>query len=88
MEELNEIQQEVDKRKYIESEKSGFDLSGQMSYCRYCPFKTGQSCLIEHKYRVENNFCAKAYNCEVNNYEKQRQANNKRNNRGKNNNKK
>ena len=32
----SELQIALDKRKYIESEKQGKDLSGFMDYCEYC----------------------------------------------------
>ena len=58
----NERQAQLDKEKYIASEKLNMDMSGSMQYCRFCPYKANSKCQIEHEDRLADNTCAKAYN--------------------------
>lgn len=51
-----------DLSKWLESKKEGYDKSGSMDYCEYCPYQKSFNCEVEHEERVANSFCAKAYN--------------------------
>lgn len=63
-----ERQESLDKKKWLESEKYGIDMSGAMRWCDYCgnqyrnPVKHGFACTASHENRVEYCMCAKAYN--------------------------
>lgn len=59
---LIELQQRCDKKKYIESEKAGMDLSGGMEYCSVCKYANGEGCDIDHNTRVALSACGRAYN--------------------------
>ncbi|MBQ2894960.1 MAG: hypothetical protein IJE92_05525 [Clostridia bacterium] len=54
-------QASLDKEKWLESEKMGVDMSGEMPYCGDCEHQL-LGCLATHEKRVENCLCAKAYN--------------------------
>lgn len=65
---LNEIQKRLDKKKWLESEKQGFDMSGCMPYCAKCqyadhshPTENGK-CYATQEEKTHYSFCAKAYN--------------------------
>lgn len=45
-----ELQKKLDKRKYLESERQGKDLSGFMNYCEYCVMQ-----LKDFQITTENN---------------------------------
>lgn len=63
-----ERQASLDKKKWLESEKYGFDMGGQMRWCDYCgnqyrnPLKPHFACTASQESRVEHCMCAKAYN--------------------------
>lgn len=62
---LDALQKELDKTKYIQSEIAKQDLSGEMPYCKNCAFqranaeKTRNICNLDRKPIVENQVCAK-----------------------------
>lgn len=65
---LSETQKRLDKKKWLESEKQGYDMGGCMTYCEKCeyadhshPTEKGK-CYATQEERVTNSFCAKAYN--------------------------
>ena len=53
-------QKQLDKRKWLESEQWGSDLSGLMPYCGYCTYSL--NCPISQMDREMNCLCAKAWN--------------------------
>lgn len=64
------IQKNLDKKKWLESEKQQRDMSGEMPYCVKCDFRfpseptnlhTKHYCKAEAR-RSEKCLCAKAYN--------------------------
>ena len=59
-----ERQKSLDKKKWLESEKHGKDLSGKMPYCKDCYnkwlFKSG--CAVTQEEREQKCLCATAYN--------------------------
>ena len=55
-------QERLDKKKYLDSEKFGFDLSGHLAHCQVCPCMKDTHCLASHDERVEYSLCARAYN--------------------------
>lgn len=58
-----ERQTALDKRKWIESEKEGCDMSGDMPYCEHCEEQTRfRSCVATQEERESVCLCAKAYN--------------------------
>ena len=58
-----ERQKQLDKRKWIESEKEGYDKGGYMSYCDHCLWQDSWlNCTANQEDRVDNELCAKAYN--------------------------
>ena len=59
-----ERQKSLDKKKQLESEKAGTDLSGKMDYCRYCLFQrlNGGGCACTREHKEFWSLCAKAYN--------------------------
>ena len=58
-----DLQQQLDKEKWLESEKAGYDKSGDMPYCEHCFYKELDGfCSQPHKERECNSLCAKAYN--------------------------
>ena len=56
------LQDELDRRKWLKSEKQGRDLSGKMPYCTVCTSR-GQhcSCLATQNERLKSSLCAEAY---------------------------
>lgn len=63
-----ERQRSLDKKKWLESEQQGFDMSGCMLYCEKCgyadhshPTENGK-CYAKQENRNLNCLCAKAYN--------------------------
>lgn len=63
MAKLEETQKSCDKKKYLESMKEKRDMSGAMDYCIECKHSTMEyTCDIEHKQRVQDRACARAYN--------------------------
>ena len=62
---LDALQKELDKTKYIQSEIAKQDLSGEMPCCKNCAFqranaeKTRNICNLDRKSIVENQVCAK-----------------------------
>lgn len=62
MAKLIDTQKMCDKKKYLESEKLGKDMSGSMDYCTKCEYsKSVGSCVMPHEERVRTNACARAY---------------------------
>lgn len=67
-----ERQKSLDKKKWLESEKKGEDMSGQMGWCPYCEhFDSDVSwfhqciirwCTATQEEREKQCLCAKAYN--------------------------
>lgn len=58
-----ERQRSLDKKKWVESEKSGIDKSGIMIYCSYCEYcSSGFKCKATQQEREARSLCAKAYN--------------------------
>lgn len=58
-----ERQASLDKRKWIESEKSKVDCSGTMIYCSFCEYRSsGFKCKATQQEREIKCLCAKAYN--------------------------
>lgn len=57
--ELNELQKQLDEKKYLESEIARRDLSGKMSYCEGCSFRHFADCQLTHESRIANNVCAR-----------------------------
>lgn len=60
-------QSSLDKKKWIESENAGEDLSGKMLCCYHCEFQADERnfdavCTKTHEERVKHCYCAKAYN--------------------------
>lgn len=55
-------QASLDKQKWLESEKMGRNMSGEMPYCAGCEYQVYDCCLVTHEQRVENSYCATAYN--------------------------
>ena len=62
---LDALQEELDKNKYIESQIAKQDLSGEMPCCKNCAFqranaeKTRNICNLDRRAIVENQVCAK-----------------------------
>lgn len=56
-------QKNLDKRKWLNSEKENRDLSGKMNYCMYCRH-SGEcaNCLLSQDNREDWTVCATAYN--------------------------
>lgn len=57
-----ERQKSLDKKKWIESEIMGDDMSGNMPWCYHCDYQNVIGCKIPHEERVVSCLCAKAYN--------------------------
>lgn len=61
-----ERQKKLDELKYLKSEKSNNDLSGNMEYCKLCKCAKFENnnmvCIATQKEREDNFLCAKAYN--------------------------
>ena len=57
------VQQDfVDRLKWATSMQYGRDMSGSMGCCKFCQYRDGEYCTIEHAERVEKSACAKAFN--------------------------
>jgi hypothetical protein len=67
-----ERQRSLDRKKWLESEKMCFDMSGKMPYCDYCGMQ-GFDCILNkyvlenicttpHEEREQKCLCATAYN--------------------------
>lgn len=64
---MKKTQKALDKQKWLESEKQGFDMSGCMPYCQYCdyadhshPTENGR-CYASQKEREKQKLCEKAF---------------------------
>lgn len=57
-----ERQESLDKRKWLESEKTKVDCSGTMIYCAFCEYKSGFKCKAAQQEREVKCLCAKAFN--------------------------
>ena len=59
-----ERQRSLDKKKWIESEKKGEDMSGKMPYCSFCKYKylKFNSCTVTQEEREGKCLCATAFN--------------------------
>ena len=59
-----ERQKSLDKKKWLESEKIGFDMSGKMNYCDACVdrYLFEERCGISQEERESTCRCASAYN--------------------------
>ena len=57
-----ERQKSLDKKKWLESEQQGIDLSGLCGYCNACSKAKDLTCHATQKEREEDCLCAKAYN--------------------------
>lgn len=59
-----ERQKKLDEKKWIASEKKGFDMSAWMQWCGYCDKKTGLcgTCTATQEEREGQCLCATAYN--------------------------
>ena len=61
-------QKKLDKDKWFESEKNGFDMGGCMLYCEFCEYADHShptfngKCYSTQDERVKYCLCAKAYN--------------------------
>lgn len=56
-------QTELDKEKYVESEKQNCDMSGKMPYCDFCACVSNNSnCSATQTERENGCICAKAWN--------------------------
>lgn len=75
--ELKNLQSELDKKKYIQSQTARQDLSGRMPYCMDCYFlkfdteKKHLVCNLDEISKVENQVCAKNYERRKENESKQ-----------------
>lgn len=65
---LSRIQNKLNREKWLESEKQGFDMSGCMPYCKFCNMadhshqtENGKS-YASHYERTINCICAKSKN--------------------------
>lgn len=59
-----ERQLQIDKKKWLESEKRGYDMSGKMKICSVCEHqnKACEECTIDYLETFTTSACAKAYN--------------------------
>lgn len=55
-------QEWFNKKKWLESEKQGVDMSGIMVICDYCDACVGVTCTATQKEIDEKCYCATAYN--------------------------
>lgn len=64
---LEKLQSELDKKKYLQSQTARQDLGGRMEYCKDCYFlkfdteKKHLICNLDENSRVANQVCAKNY---------------------------
>ena len=58
----NELQKQLDAKKYVLSKKAGVDLSGQMQTCFGCKYRDVyfNTCYATQKQRESQKICAKA----------------------------
>lgn len=61
MKDLEKLQQELDKKKWLESEIARQDLTGKMFYCNVCPYqdKYLKICTATEQFVRETSQCAK-----------------------------
>lgn len=57
-----ERQRSLDKKKYLESERQGMDLSGKMFYCNRCDYQYGNLCTVTQNFKDKVCPCATAFN--------------------------
>lgn len=66
-----DLQMRLDLQKWETSQKCNEDMSGKMPYCFSCQYqgadeqenyKLSYYCVVKHPARVENKYCATAYN--------------------------
>ena len=61
-------QKSLDKKKWLESQQQGFDMSGCMPYCEFCEFADHShptengKCYATQDERESNHLCAKSFN--------------------------
>ena len=59
-------QRSLDKKKWLESQQQGFDMSGCMLYCEKCEYANHDTdygyCKASQEERESKTLCAKAYN--------------------------
>lgn len=57
-------QAQIDKSRWLESEKRGYDISGTMNFCSVCEFQDTvcKECTIGYLEQKYNCTCATAYN--------------------------
>lgn len=60
--ELQELQKQLDEKKYFESQIAKQDLSGKMFYCEDCIFRHYADCQLIQESRVVNCVCARQEN--------------------------
>lgn len=66
-EQLKTLQDELDKKKYIQSQTARQDLGGRMEYCKDCYFlkfdteKQHLICNLDERSKTINSVCAKNY---------------------------
>lgn len=85
--ELKELQEELDEKKYRQSEIAQLDLGGNMDFCHNCAFKRKNAendlfhCNLDRFSVVINQVCAKNYlrNKEANGFKQQKPTTRKRN---------
>lgn len=59
---LDNTQKMCDKNKWLESEKCGYDKSGDMDFCKHCErHLTNNTCITIQEEREKYYLCAKAY---------------------------
>ena len=57
-----ERQKQLDKKKWLESERCEFDCSGMLSYCHWCKHEESLVCKATQEERETACLCATAYN--------------------------
>ena len=59
-------QKSLDKKKWLESQEQGYDMSGCMLYCEKCEYANHSTdygyCKASQEQRVADSLCAKAWN--------------------------
>ena len=64
---LKETQKRLDKKKWLESEKQGYDMSGCMTYCKDCEYADHShstlngKCYATQQEKENNYICARQY---------------------------
>lgn len=56
-----ELQEKLNKEKWLKSEQEGKDLTAYMEWCLKCPFQRLGTCMVSQEDRDNNRFCAIAY---------------------------